>query len=152
MTSKAKLESLDMDEYLIGCVTVDVQSVTDEYIRLPADLAYWNTILSRQILQYERAKANLRESEARANLEVRERLIESGAKVTEAVVDARTQLEPALKLARLAYADAVSERKRLEGLVSAINSKREMLISLGATLRKEYVPEPSISNDSDDNW
>jgi hypothetical protein len=141
-----QIHDTEFDDYLIDCVTIDRDAITDEYVRVAADLAYWSKKHADAELDMLVAKAKVKEIESTAYLQARE-LLENDPSVkraTESMVDATANRMPAVTRAREEYAETSARRKELEGVVMAISSKREMLISLGATLRKEMDGEPSM--------
>ena len=68
----------------------------------------------------------------------------TGKKATEKMVDARAVQSVGLSVALEELAKASSKRKVYDGYVDAIKTKRDMLISLGAHMRKEREAEPMI--------
>ncbi len=148
----------EFDDYMVDCVVIDEANVTDEFCRVAADRAYWGSELSQAIenelmakLTVDGAKGDLKNSEAKAYLAVK--LEYEGAKKppgvdhTNALVEVDENVSEAqrtLMAARGALVMASTEKERIHGIVTAIDMKRDMLISLGAHLRKEMVGEPSI--------
>ena len=64
--------------------------------------------------------------------------------MTEAKVEARAQLDSDVEQAHVDYAEAAAWRVTVEGYVDAIKTKKDMLITLGADLRKEREAEPYL--------
>lgn len=136
----------EFDDFLVACVSINEHAITDEYIRVSSDLAYWSRAHADAEQAYLLAKARQKEAEATAYLQARE-LLEGDPSIkraTEAIVQATADRMPAVTRAREAVAMAAGDRREAEGVISAISAKRDMLISLGATLRKEMDPEPSL--------
>ena len=134
------------DDYLFDCVTIDENDLTSEYVRVPADMAYWGKRAADAERDHLLAKVRVEEAEASAQQRARDRLENdpSTKRVTEAMVTAAAQQDPALRLAQQVYADAAATRKEVAGYLSAIAAKRDMLISLGATQRHEMNADLTI--------
>lgn len=114
------------------------------FVTFPATLAHWN---SRQADAYETAsllKAELEREEARLSMLWREMLIAQGEKPTKDFVDNKVRVDPSYTKARVAWIEADAYRIRVQGVVDALHAKHDMLISVGANIRKEF-PTPSIS-------
>ncbi len=98
--TREHLEDLDVDEYAIECVDLDPLALEDEFVRLPADLAYWNSRYAHTAAEYQRAKFHREQVAARLHGEVREDLMEQAKKAAfeahqKAVVDAQQAAEEA---------------------------------------------------------
>jgi len=148
----------EFDDYLVDSVSIDEAAITDEYIRVAPDLAYWSAQASEALRDEmlakaaaDEAKAAIKEAEARAWIAAKAALDadQTIKKPTVDQINAHTQIQPILLQARQRhtaaqehYADTVAARKRVDGVVSAVGTKREMLISLGATLPKEMAGDP----------
>lgn len=98
--TREHLEDLDVDEYAIECVDLDPLALEDEFVRLPADLAYWNSRYAHVAAEYQRAKFYMEQVASRLHGEVREDLMEQAKKAAftahqEAVVAAAAEAEVA---------------------------------------------------------
>ena len=67
----ALLHDLEVDEYLADCVRLDDVALDEEFMRLPADLAYWTHKYAQAVDAYLRAKFEHERSAARLFLEAR---------------------------------------------------------------------------------
>lgn len=141
----------DPSESVTQAVTLDRERLDDEYMRISSDVAYWTQLAAdamevelRTKVQVEQAKADVKEAEAKAYLRVQEEMADAKPKPTVATLEAHVQLDEGVKVARARlhalmdeHAEAAANRKRIDGIVSSIYTKREALISLGAHIRKE---------------
>lgn len=129
----------DTDEgvYLQDCVTIDDTDLAAEFTRLAADLAWWNMRLAEAERDHYVAKVAVKQAEASATLAAPERLAERGVKATVATIEATVQRMPSVQDAHVEAADRLHDLKRIKGVAEAISTKRDMLISLGAQLRRE---------------
>lgn len=134
----------DFDDYLVESVTIDEHAIQDEYCRVAADLAYWGRAHAEAEGAYILAKAKLKRAEAQAHVMVREMMASAGKKPTDKAVEANVELQPGVEKAHAEFAHAAVRRKETSAYMEAISTKRDMLISLGATQRKEMDGDPSI--------
>lgn len=152
-----------LDEYERRVALIDPLRLHEAYIALPADLAHWNARLAEAFEAYLRADFERDKMEARLSLEGRHALAIEQGKVTEAQVRERVRLDPRWEEISLAAIEAEARKVRTRGIVDAILAKKEMLISLGAHVRKEMEHNPVLrdqhrdqharsqhSNDDDD--
>jgi hypothetical protein len=123
-------------ELLKEALEIDDGQIKAEFIRLPADMAYWNARYSDAILAHLRAKWAAETAEGECYIAQRERL-EAEGKVTEKKIESAVATDPMYVAARNAEIEAEAERARLRGVVEAIATKRDMLMSLGAYIREE---------------
>lgn len=140
----AKLNEIEVEQFLKDSVTIEPTLLQEEYVRIPSDIAYWNERYSAVLRAHLQAKLSLDQVYAGLQVTVREKLAAEGAKVTEATVSAGIELDPAYQQARLAVLEAEVEAARIKGVSFAVNAKREMIVSLGAHLRIELQHDPMI--------
>lgn len=131
-------------EAIKSATAIEPIALNEEFVRLPSDLAYWNSVYADALGDLLRAERTLEEGEARAREEHRAAVPED-EKVTEKALDARVALDPRYMKLREAVDDAAVAKARASGVVDAIRAKREMVVSLGAQLRAEMQPAPSIN-------
>jgi hypothetical protein len=134
----------DPDKYLRDSVMIEPLQVSEEFVRLPSDLAYWNSKYADALRQHLLAKLTVEETEAELYGRHRDRLLAAGSKATVNEIDAAVQSDPELHQARLAAIDAEVTKARVHGIVSAVSAKRECLVSLGAQLRQEMENDPVV--------
>lgn len=125
---------------------VDPNNIQAEYIRLSGDMAYWS---GRYAQTYE---AFLTADEAadacKAQLTVAERaapcLLPGEKKPSIEDAKAAVAAHPTYRALKAAAIRAESEKVQFQGIVEAIRAKKDMLISLGATLRQEREDDPVL--------
>lgn len=139
-----KLHDIDVDEYLAESVQVYPESLQEEFVRVPADLAYWNARYAEAVRAYQLSKIDLSRTESALRIEVRESLMAGGAKVTESMIEAAVVGDDRFHDCRLREVEAEVEKIRLYGVIDAVRTKRDMLISIGAQVRAEMESDPSI--------
>lgn len=149
----------DEEQYLQECVTIEPLAIQEEYIRLPADMSYWNARYADAVRVHLHAKHELERVEAQQQLEQREKLAAEGKKPTEAMVSASVLLSDEYNKAKLTAIEAEVGKMRAAGRVDDLHSKREMLISMGAHIRKEMDGDPVLREqmkgarvNKDGNW
>ena len=145
-----QINGVDFDDYLVECVCIDDDDLRSEYVRVSTDLAYWAKKHGEAEYEYLAAKANVKRSEAAAYTDAMQILADEydvgklPKKPTEKMVEARAAEDENVDDALDRFARASSWRKEVDGYVEAIKSKRDMLVSLGADLRKEREAEPYL--------
>lgn len=137
----------DLEEYRRACVRIEPMAIQDEFIRVPADLAYWSESHSNLYREWQLAKFS-REQEwgaamarARASLSSEK---QGGRGPTVDQVEAEAVNDPKYVEAKRNEVYLEAETKRLVGMVDAVRTKRDMLVSLGAHIRAEMEHEPLI--------
>jgi hypothetical protein len=126
-------------------VSIDSSDINSEYIRLPADLAYWNALYATAIGAELCLKQELKTLQA--TLEDRYRK-EAKDRPTEKYLESCVNRDNGFLAARSALDGATVTKVRISGVVDAICAKREMLVSLGASLRAELQGPLSINEKS----
>jgi hypothetical protein len=135
----------DLQQYLSDSCKIDEFDIQKEYVRLPADLAYWATEYANAFRRWKEAKfANEREQSAafaRAQMDLEN---EGVKKPTIPATEARMLTDKIWLKAKQNEIILESEKVRLGGILGAIEAKKDMLISLGATQREEMKRDPII--------
>ena len=130
-------ENEEFDEYLAECVAIQPGNDLDgDFRRVSADLAYWAGQHGKAEERYNFAKITLKKVEAEI-MEIASKLPEMGAKPAEWKVKMKAAQDSEVYDAGKEYAEACGDKKRVEGILDAIKAKRDMLIQMGADLRKE---------------
>lgn len=132
------------DDFLADCVRIEPLALNEEYIRLPSDYAFWaekyRVALERHLL----AKAERERSWSKFYLHHSATYGPNGKPATvdyiKASIDTESEYVGAVTEAIYAEGDMTKMRNVLE----AIRSKREMLVSLGATIRQEMSQDPVV--------
>lgn len=131
------INDLNVDEYLYDSVNTDPLKLDDEFVRLPADLAYWHHKCAEALRAFQTAKLDTKRLEARLRIEVREGQVAQGKKPTVDAVEAEVEMSEEMYEARLAVVALEATYERLRGVVDAVRAKREMVVSIGHQLRAE---------------
>ncbi len=134
----------EMDAYLKQCVGINPEDIQAEFVRIPGDLAYWNTQYANALREHLLSKLDFDVLKANLDPMVRQALLEAGAKITEATVSSAIESHEQLIDARRACIEAEVAKNERFGCLDAIRAKKEMLISLGAHLRAEMEGDPNI--------
>lgn len=140
------MSATDPTNYLRECVRIEPMALEEEFVRVPSDLAYWNEEYSK-IYQFWLERKMIREQvQAMVQTECRERLeaTKKGGKPTVGEVENEMLLDTRYQQAKSKEIQAESEKVRLAGVLDALRSKRDMLISLGAHMRAEMQNDPMI--------
>jgi len=139
-----RIHDLEVDSYLADCVQISPEALQEEFVRVPADLAYWGELHAQAVKQHLLAKVEVERLGARLSLECRERLLAEGKKPTESTVEAAVMLDPSYHAARLTAVEAEATRVALRSRFDAVATKRDMLQSLGAQIRVEMERDPIV--------
>jgi len=162
MKAMAKLHDIEVVQYLKDCVDIAPEDLEAEFIRLPADLAYWNHLYAEAVKELQRAKFVREQTFARLHTDLREKMMDQAR----AAVVAATQDDSKSKLkakaptiadiesavyrhegfvqAKEREVNAEGEKARLYGVVDAVRTKRDMLIQMGADRRVEMMGDPIL--------
>ena len=127
----------DLRDYLQMCTGVDHTQLSAEYMRLPADYAFWNEKYAAVYATYQKRKSYTEQTKSRRKMELREVLISTGDRVSEARLDSEVAHDDEYVSARLLEIEAEAKVKYLYGVLDVLRTKRDMLISLGAHQRAE---------------
>lgn len=139
----AAIATID-DEYLRECVRINPEDIQGEYLRIPADLAYWNAQYAAALRDFLTAEIDVKVTKGRAYAAVREAIVMKGGKPTEEQTKALVESNEDYIAQQYAAVDAEVRKNELYGKLDSIRSKKEMLISLGAHLRAEMEGDPSL--------
>jgi hypothetical protein len=113
-------------------------------VRVPADLAYWNAQYAAANERFLTAKIEAERTRSSLWLEHRAKLEDAGKKPTEKMVDAAVESDDRNYDARVALMRAEVEKGRLNGILDAVRTKRDMIVSIGAHQRAEMQGDPSL--------
>ncbi len=139
----AAIETLD-DEYFRECVRINPEDIQSEFIRIPADLAYWNKQYADALKVYLDLEIDVKVTKGRVYTLCKDMIVMKGGKPTEEQMKALVESNEDYILVQQEAAAAETTKNRLYGNLDAVRSKKEMLISLGATLRAEMEGDPSL--------
>lgn len=148
-----KLAEVIDDEYLRQCVTVDEFAIDDEMMRAPSDYTYWNQKYSDACKDFYLAEIDAQVAEATLSAVHRADLMpddDDDAKKkkkkapTETEIKMAMRADPRWKAAQVKVAVSEVEKKRLYGIVSAIDLKMRALQSVAAKMRAEMMADPAM--------
>lgn len=132
-----------------GALEIEPMALQEEFVRVPADLGYWNMQYAKWYARARRAYADRKRVEAQALLDVKAQAQAAGEKITEAVAGARVEVDPRVVDARRREVDTEARQVFAYGIVDSLRTKSAMLQSLGAHIRAERDPvvkEETASN------
>lgn len=160
------IEGIEVEPYLLDCVTIEPLQIQEEFVRVPRDLAYWNQRYSTANERMLTAKHEWERAKASAELRIRTQGEDAvaaeavdtppdakpkptkgrarGGGYSEAAVAARVVLDDTVYDARVEYIRCEVEKVHLAGVLDAVRSKRDAVVSIGAHIRAEMQGDPSI--------
>jgi hypothetical protein len=133
----AKLKDVEISDYLKECVDLLPELLSEEFARMSADYAYWNERYAEANRRELSAEWERDRTYAATYLRRKLELEEAGKKAPEATVDAEVRTSKEYGAAVEAHIEAKAEREHLRGVLEALRTKREMLVSAGAHQRQE---------------
>jgi hypothetical protein len=154
MTVAMVPENMDDEGFparVADAVTINETALNEEYIRIPSDIAFLG---QQYATAYRRAgEAKIRENklEAATTISIRAQAAASNEKLTLPDLAARVDTDEEVVLARLETVRAEAEKLRVRGYYDAVLAKKDMVISIGATLREEMKSTPSLRNEARDS-
>ena len=125
------------DEYYRESCTIVPEQIHAEYVGMSAALAYWNARYADAQEVFLTAKADFDILERELYPVVRTELEAPSVRVTEKMVETAMAQSGAWCDAKRGLAKAEADKLRAFGVLDAVRSKKEMLVSLGAQLRAE---------------
>lgn len=144
------LHGIDVDDFLHDCVSIEPTEIEEEFVRVPAELAYWSHRYAESYERRVRAKLQLDRVAAMLRLKHRSIMEDEKVKITESQVDARVETDDEMFAAREAMLRAEVDEVRTKGAVEAVRAKRDMLVSIGAHQRAEMQGDPLIRREARD--
>jgi len=138
----AKLNDIDVDEYLAQCTQVEPLALQEEFVRWSGDYAYWNEKLAKASRLHASCKLEREKIYSRLTLEAR--AMAGTSKTTVAEIEAKVMADPAYQTAREAETDAEVETERISGVLQALRGKKDMLVQLGYHQRAEMAGDPTL--------
>lgn len=151
-----------MDPYLKDCMTLEPSVIDEEFSRLPGDYAYWNERYTEANKSFLLAEANEKQVNARVYITIKEaeqaaedaeEAEDDGEKKKKAKkrkamtvdhLDALVRTNPEMVQATERRIIAEVEKDHLRGVLDAMRTKREALVSLAANMRQEQKVSPSM--------
>lgn len=129
---------------VLAAAGIEPTDIQGEFARIASLIATYNEEYAKALKEHLTRKASRDRVHASRYLAHRAKMLADGEKVTEGVLKARvlTDKEFVLALERAAVAEV--EKVRLGGVLDALSTKRDALISLGAHLRTEMHGNPRL--------
>jgi len=133
------LNTVDIDRDVRMVVDIDDQHLADEYSSVAHHLAVWGERYARAQEEFLRAKLGREHREAKLRLTLREEYESDpgNKRCTEAQLDALVHSHDEYAAAKIAEIEAEAQSLRARGVLGALRTKADMLISLGAAQRAE---------------
>ena len=132
-----QIHDMEVEDYLYDSVNTDPLKLDDEFVRLPADLAYWHGQAADALRDYQIAKIDTKRLEARLAIELREQQLMEGKKPTESTVSAAVETSDEMYEARKSLVSLEAKYERVRGIVDSVRAKKDMVISIGHQIRAE---------------
>ena len=123
---------------------IDPLDLQDAFIKVPAELAYWSGQYAKAYRKAAAAKASEKQIIGAYREVARERVLAKRGKSTEADVAAELEGIDEVQEAREESIESDYNKVHLYGIVDAIRTKKDMLISVGAHVRAEMDHDPTI--------
>jgi hypothetical protein len=144
-------QPVDLEKYLRECTQIEPLYLEEEFVRLPADIAFWTEryaqayhyALDREL--YRKTMYGKLYSEHSTALAVG-RVGARGPSVE--LIKAAVEQDPMYIAACQEENNAESAKVRLYGVVEALRAKKDALVSIGAQRRAEMSGDPMIRRDA----
>lgn len=143
-TALDSLGDVAVTSYLRECVTIEPMALEEEFVRVPADLAYWGARWADAQKAASMAKLTRDQVEAAIDAEHRMAAASAGEKVTEKVIASRVLLDERMKAVEIELIEAEAQASRARAFCDAVRAKRDMVVSLGSQVRAEMQANPTI--------
>jgi hypothetical protein len=141
---KVPFEEAFDPERVRAATNIDPNHLQEEYLAVPGDLGFFCGLYADAIEQHLAAKRALEFGEG--ELSLHHRASNTGRRITEGEIDALLAGDPEYWRLREDVDAAEVIKKRVGGVIEAIEKKADMLVSLGADVRRERDWAPSIND------
>ena len=146
------MDAIEEAKIIKDAITVSPEALQEEFIRLPGDIAHWSGRYAQAVRLFLIAEAARREAEARAWLECKAAGIASaGEKGKAPTVDdlkAMVATRPEVLACVVEEIETAAEKERVRGIYEAVRTKKDAIVSIGATQRAELDGNPSLRQDA----
>lgn len=144
------MKEITSPEAVLAAAGIEPTDIQGEYVRIAALLATYNEEYAKALKEHLLKKAAKDRAYSTAYLRHRSDLLDTGEKFSEGVLKAKILTSPdyILAMERAAYAEV--EKVRIGGVLDALSTKRDALISLGAHLRTEMQGNPRLRDYGDE--
>lgn len=141
-----KYKDAGLSKAQLDAVIIDENQLDNEFIELPAQLAYWNALYTQANRQYLLDKHELRITEARLRLKMREEHGDDKPKPTNDDIIAYVHTDPEYIEAHSRYIESDADMLAKKKFAEAVSAKKDMLQSFGAKLRAEMETGISVKH------
>jgi len=131
-------------ERVHSATNINPDRLQEEYLAVPGDMSFFCGLYADAVECHLAAKRGLEFVESALRNKHRSYAV-SGKRQTEGELDALVAGEAEYRQAREELDAAEVIKRRVGGVIAAIEAKRDMLISLGADVRREREWAPSIN-------
>ena len=137
---KVRMTTFDFEE-AARAVSIDVHDLQGEFVRVPSDIAHYGSLAADALENALSTKRQLEAGEGQVRMEYKQ---SQKDRVTEAFLDSCVVQDPRYRVLREQADRADVLRVRAVGVCTALQAKKEMLISLGAHIRAEMQTNLTI--------
>ena len=137
-------DTFDPKQYLKDSVEIDDLVLDAEFIRVPADLAFWSARYADSVKVYLLAKLEKERVQGKVRLMLKAEAVIEKNKMTADDLEAAVANDPDYLDAAVVLIESDAEMKHAKGRVEAVAAKKDMVQSLGAKLRSEMERDPMI--------
>lgn len=123
---------------------IDKNSLSDEFTTQAAKFAWWGVLAELAGGKRDRLKAQLDALHVALDLEIRTEIRKTGVKKTEGAILSEVKSDVTYRALTVSFLAAKEQAGVLQVATRSFEQRKDMLISLGATLRKERDGEISI--------
>ena len=124
--------------------TSNGQLLSEEMAKQPMLYAWWSRLATFARDRREKIERELKHLEHLVNLETRDVAIKEQRKMTEAMIVSLTQSDEGVVAKRLELEESKKHERHLGVIRSALEHRKDMLISIGAQLRAEMSADVRI--------
>lgn len=139
--------ALTEEDYLRECLTIEHEALRQEFIRIPADLAYWGERYAIAVGAHLAAEHDRKVIYAKTHLIVKETAALKGQKISEKDTESWVEQTPEVMTARTTEIEAEATMHLARSRRDALMAKKDMVVSLGAMARSEMGPTHINSRD-----
>lgn len=142
--NKSKVVSgTDDEEYLAECLKIEPLALSEEFVRLPGDFAYWAGKYASATEDYLKAKARCEHEYARLYLLAGQQVNPATSKpYTVEALKSLVEVDDEYQAVKLAEVEAEVTLTKAKNTLEAIRTKRDMAVQLGAQVRQEMQADP----------
>lgn len=136
-------EFIDADK-AVADVAINESELNDEFIRQPGLVFYYTAMKAKSERQLSSLKLRLEAREAQVATKVRTDAQAAGEKITEGGIAAKVRLHPTVIQLDQAIIKAKEVDRVIDGVISALRDKKDMLVMRGHMTRDEIKARLSV--------